>query len=91
MLRFAAEHTSIMIGCTDVLGVLSVKAFRVKIEFRMAFKWFLPLMKRINFHYSYSNNRMIWHGMEHNGSELVGIYHFNGIAAHVRWCECVMS
>lgn len=41
MLRFAAENLS-MIGRTDVVGILSVKAFRVKIEFRIAFKWFLP-------------------------------------------------
>lgn len=84
-----------MIGFTDVVGILSVKAFRVKIEFSTAFKWFLSLMKRINFHYSYSNNRK-WNGTEVNRAvSFIGIHHFNGITANVclrarecEWIEC---
>lgn len=90
MLRFVASENIDDWDGTDVVGVLSVKAFSVKIEFRIAFKVvFTPLMKRINFHYLYSNNRVKWHG---TGRGTNRVRHFLGFTISMaNRCTCVCT
>lgn len=88
MLRFAAREYRWLV-LQMLLAFSSVKAFRVKIEFSTAFKWFLSSMKRINFHYSYSNNRK-WNGTKWNGSEESRVIYWD---SPFQWhhCKCARA